>query len=107
MALAAIKPGARVLVLGAGSVGLGAIYWARRLGAGRIVAASRSARRAEMAGKLGADAFVQFGDNEVGEVHEALGGAPDVVLECIGEVGMLGERIALRPCQVARAVRSG
>jgi len=93
MALAAIKPGARVLVLGAGSVGLGAIYWARRLGAGRIVAASRSARRAEMAGKLGADGFVQFGDNEVGEVHEALGGAPDVVLECIGEVGMLGKAV--------------
>jgi threonine dehydrogenase-like Zn-dependent dehydrogenase len=93
VALAAIKPGARVLVLGAGSVGLGAIYWARQLGAGRIVAASRSARRAEMASALGADAFVQFGENEIGEVHEALGGAPDVVLECIGEVGMLGKSV--------------
>jgi len=93
VALASIKPGARVLVLGGGSVGLGAIYWARRLGAGRIVAASRSRRRAEMAGTLGADAFVQFGDNEVGEAQEALGGAPDVVLECIGEVGMLGKAV--------------
>ena len=93
VALAAIKPGARVLVLGAGSVGLGAIYWARRLGAGRIVAASRSARRAEMAGALGADAFVPFGENEIGDVQEALGGPPDVVLECIGSVGMLGKAV--------------
>lgn len=46
-----------------------------------------------MAGTLGADAFVQFGDNEVGEAQEALGGAPDVVLECIGEVGMLGKAV--------------
>lgn len=93
VALATIKPGARALVLGAGSVGLGAIFWARRMGAGRIVAASRSARRAEMTGTLGADAFVAFGDNEVGEVQEALGGAPDVVLECVGAVGMLGKAV--------------
>jgi threonine dehydrogenase-like Zn-dependent dehydrogenase len=46
-----------------------------------------------MAGTLGADAFVQFGENEVGAVQEALGGSPDVVLECIGEVGMLGKAV--------------
>ena len=40
--MARIQPGDRVLVLGAGSVALCAIYWARRLGAGRIVAMSRS-----------------------------------------------------------------
>ncbi len=40
--LARIEPGDRVLVLGGGTVALYAIYWARRLGAGRIVAMSRS-----------------------------------------------------------------
>jgi len=93
VALAKMAKGARVLVLGAGSVGLAAIFWARRLGAGRIVAASRSARRADMAKQLGADSFVAFGNDEVGEVQEALGGAPDLVLECAGHVGMLGKAI--------------
>ena len=34
--LAQIRPGDRVLVLGGGTVALYAIYWARRLGAGRL-----------------------------------------------------------------------
>ena len=72
--LSHLQPGDRVLVLGAGTVALCAIYWAKRLGAGRIAAASRSPRRAAMALAMGADAFVQYGDNEKGEVAEALGG---------------------------------
>ena len=48
--LAQMDPGARIAVLGAGSIGLAVIYWARLLGAGRIVAVSRSERRAELAG---------------------------------------------------------
>jgi (R,R)-butanediol dehydrogenase/meso-butanediol dehydrogenase/diacetyl reductase len=87
--MAGIKPGDRVLVLGAGSVALCAIYWARRLGAGRIAATSRSARRADMARDMGADAFILHGDTEVAEVVEALGGAPDIVFECVGVPGFL------------------
>ena len=85
--------GARVLVLGAGSVGLAAIFWARRLGAGKVVAASRSMSRAGMALAMGADGFVQTGDGEVERVADALGGAPDVVFECAGAVGLLGQAI--------------
>lgn len=91
--LARIQPGERVLVLGGGTVALYAIYWARRLGAGRIVAMSRSARRKDLCLEMGADAFVAFGDGEVGEVAEALGGAPQVVLECVGAEGMLGKSV--------------
>ena len=87
--LAAIQPGDRVVVLGGGTVALYAIYWARRLGAGKIVAMSRSARRKDLCLEMGADAFVAFGDNEVGDVIEALGGSPQVVLECVGAEGML------------------
>jgi threonine dehydrogenase-like Zn-dependent dehydrogenase len=93
----AIK-GARVLVLGGGSLALCAIWWARGLGAGKIVAASRSQRRAEMALAMGADGFVQFGENEVAEVINALGGPPDVVLECVGNPGFLGKAVQhIRP----------
>jgi threonine dehydrogenase-like Zn-dependent dehydrogenase len=84
-----IQPGEPVMVLGGGAVALYAIYWARRLGAGRIVAMSRSNRRKDLCLEMGADAFIAYGDNEVGEVIEALGGSPQVVLECVGAEGMM------------------
>ena len=84
-----IQPGDRVLVLGGGTVALYAIYWARRLGAGKIVAMSRSDRRRDLCVEMGADAFVRYGDDEVAEVIEALGGPPDIVYECVGSEGML------------------
>ena len=93
--LADLKPGSRVLVLGAGSVGLAAIFWARQLGAGRIVAASPSRRRAELAGAMGADAFEVLGEGEAERINAALDGPPDVVLECVGAVGLLGKAIEL------------
>jgi threonine dehydrogenase-like Zn-dependent dehydrogenase len=92
--LARLQPGDRVLVLGGGTVALNAIYWARRLGAGRIVAMSRSARRQDLALQMGADAFVAFGANEIGEVQELLGGAPQFVFECVGAEGMLPKAVA-------------
>ncbi|MFC0202752.1 zinc-dependent alcohol dehydrogenase [Novosphingobium soli] len=92
--MAAIRPGERVLVLGGGTVALYAMYWARRLGAGRVVAMSRSPRRRDLSLAMGADAFVAFGAAEAGDVVEALGGAPQVVLECVGAEGMLGRAIA-------------
>jgi threonine dehydrogenase-like Zn-dependent dehydrogenase len=91
--LAQIRPGDRVLVLGGGTVALYAIYWARRLGAGRIVCASRSARRKDLALEMGADAFVAYGDTEIPEVIEALGGPPQFVFECVGAEGMLGKAV--------------
>jgi len=90
---ARIRPGDRVLVLGGGTVGLYAIYWARRLGAGKIVAMSRSERRKDMCLAMGADKFIPFGDNEIPEVIEALGGSPDYVLECVGAEGMLSKAV--------------
>jgi threonine dehydrogenase-like Zn-dependent dehydrogenase len=92
--LAQIRPADRVLVLGGGTVALYAIYWARRLGAGRIVAMSRSARRKDLALHMGADTFVTYGDREVGEVVEALGGSPQFVFECVGAEGMLSKSIS-------------
>jgi L-iditol 2-dehydrogenase len=92
--LAHVQPGDRVLVLGGGTVALYAIYWARRLGAGRIVAMSRSARRKDLALQMGANAFVAYGANEIGEVKEVLGGAPQFVFECVGAEGMLSKAVA-------------
>ena len=52
--LANIQPGDPVLVLGGGTVALYAMYWARRLGAGRIVGMSRSPRRKDLSLEMGA-----------------------------------------------------
>ncbi|TAL02220.1 MAG: alcohol dehydrogenase [Rhodospirillaceae bacterium] len=91
--VAAIQPGDRVLILGAGTVALTTAFWAKRLGAGRVVIASRSARREPMALEMGADAFVQTGDDEVQKVVEALGGAPQIVFECAGAPGLLAQAV--------------
>ena len=104
--LAHIQPGDSVVVLGGGTVALYAIYWARRLGAGRIVAMSRSSRRKDLCLQMGADAFVAFGDNEVGEVQEILGGAPQVVLECVGAEGMLMKAV-MHAAQFGRIISLG
>jgi L-iditol 2-dehydrogenase len=91
--LSRIEPGDRVLVLGGGTVALYAIYWARRLGAGRIVAMSRSDRRRDLTLKMGANGFIPYGKNEIGEVKEALGGSPQLVFECVGAEGMLSKAV--------------
>jgi 2-desacetyl-2-hydroxyethyl bacteriochlorophyllide A dehydrogenase len=91
--VAALNPGERVLVLGGGTVALTTTFWAKRLGAGRVVAASRSERRAALCKEMGADAFVQMGETEIQNVVEALGGPPTTVFECAGAPGLLGQAI--------------
>jgi (R,R)-butanediol dehydrogenase/meso-butanediol dehydrogenase/diacetyl reductase len=89
-----MKPGDRVLVLGAGSVALATIFWAKRLGAGRVVAVSRSGRREAMALEMGADVFIQTGAEDSQRVLETLGGAaPELVFECTGAPGILSRAI--------------
>jgi len=93
--LAGMAPGARVVVLGAGSIGLSVIYWARLLGAGKIVAVSRSDRRAPLALQMGANAFEALGEGEGERINAALGGMADIVFECAGAVGMTQKAVDL------------
>jgi NADPH:quinone reductase len=84
--------GENVLVLGAtGSVGLVAVQTAKLLGAGRVVAAGRSAAGLERAAELGADATLRL-DGEIDLVtafKEAFGGdGPSYVFDALwGEPG--------------------
>jgi len=75
----------RVLILGAGPIGLAAAFWARRLGAGRLVVAAPSQRRAPLALRMGADGFVPLGPRAADDINDGLGGAPSIVIECVGE----------------------
>lgn len=95
VSLAELTLGARVLVQGAGPIGLGCVFWARQFGAGRIVVTSRSGRRESFAHLMGATAFVAVSDTMAEEVNTVLGGPPDVVFECVGVPGQLAHAINL------------
>jgi len=97
--MADLKPGDRALVIGAGPIGLAAAYWARRAGA-KVAVTAASNRREGLALAMGADAFVTPDPDQplARQVAEALGGPPDVVLECVGVPGMIARSIAcVRP----------
>ena len=91
--VAQMQPGARVLVLGAGPIGLAVTFWARRLGAGRVAVTASSNRRESLAYALGATAFVDPSDSSAQAVSRTLGGPPDVVFECVGKPGLLAQAV--------------
>jgi (R,R)-butanediol dehydrogenase/meso-butanediol dehydrogenase/diacetyl reductase len=92
--LSDLAPGRGVAVIGAGPIALGAIYWARRRGAGRIVVVATSNRRERFARLLGATDFVT-GEDPVAEVIELAGGAPSLVVEAAGVPGTLSLALEL------------
>lgn len=93
---AGLQAGARVLVIGAGPIGLACVYWARRTGAAKIAVTAASDRRADMARGMGADTFITTngGSSLSNSVTAALGGPADVVFECVGLPGLLDKAIS-------------
>jgi L-iditol 2-dehydrogenase len=75
-----LRTGQRVLVVGAGPIGLFAIQWARLAGASEVVSIDLSAEKAAMALEAGATAAVQTAD----EARALSGAGFDVVLESAG-----------------------
>lgn len=88
--VAGMKPGADVLVIGAGPIGLAAIFWARRAGAGRIVASARTTQREDLARAMGADAFFPMD-----ELAAQLSTPPEFVFECAGVPGVIVKSVEL------------
>jgi len=91
--MAAMSPGTRLLVLGAGSMAMSTIFWARRMGAARIVVASRTAHRRDLALRFGADALHSLTDDDPDALTAALGGPADMVAECVGKSGFLNRAL--------------
>lgn len=88
-----LKSGARVLVIGAGPIGLTTTFWARRMiGAGKIAVTASSRTRENLAMEMGADAFIDPQaslEDQVRLASEALGGPPEIVFECVGKAGLV------------------
>lgn len=92
--LAGLAAGERVLVLGAGPIGLAVAYWARRLGAGRVVVQDIAAWQRDRALQMGADAFVCDPNDPVTASDAAFAGhKPDVVFECVGVPGLIAQAV--------------
>jgi (R,R)-butanediol dehydrogenase/meso-butanediol dehydrogenase/diacetyl reductase len=90
--LARLGPGARVVVLGAGPIGLAVTFWARRQGAGKIVVRDIMEHPRALAHKLGASAFIPASE-DIHAVTEALGGPADIVFECVGVPGVIAQAL--------------
>src|SRR5204863_3766679 len=85
-AAANVKPGATVVVVGDGAVGLLGVLSAAQMGAERIIAMSRHASRQKLALEFGAtDIVTERGDEGVERIKQLTGGiGADSVLECVG-----------------------
>ena len=81
-----VKPGATVVVVGDGAVGLLGVLSAKQMGAERIIAMSRHEARQTLAREFGAtDIVTERGDEGVERVKELTKGVgADSVLECVG-----------------------
>jgi len=96
--LSGLDVGARVLVLGAGAIGLGVVYWLRRLGAGIIVATARSRRNEGIVHEMGVSGFIAQGERFDESVMKMFGGKPDIVFDCAGHPGVFSQAVdVVRP----------
>lgn len=84
-----LKPGDRVLILGAGPIGLLVAFWARRQGARDVIVADINRHQEERATSVGATDFAMSGSGLAQEFRAKTGGAPDIVFECVGKRGLI------------------
>jgi threonine dehydrogenase-like Zn-dependent dehydrogenase len=95
-----VKPGATVVVVGDGAVGLLGVLSAKQLRAERIIAMSRHESRQKLAREFGAtDIVADRGDEGVERIRQLTNGVgADSVLECVGtQESMLQAIKATRP----------
>jgi (R,R)-butanediol dehydrogenase/meso-butanediol dehydrogenase/diacetyl reductase len=91
--LSGMKTGDKVLVLGAGPIGLAVAFWARRYGAARVAVQDISNWQQSRAMDMGADSFVVDPADPVGSAERALGGKADIVFECVGMPGLIAQAV--------------
>ena len=94
VALSEMKPNARIIVLGAGALGLGIVHFARRAGAGLIAAVARSSAREGLALAVGADLYRTQSPTLAEELADIMGGPADIVFEAAGAPGLIAQGIA-------------
>ena len=92
---ARIMPGDVVTIVGAGPIGLAALFWARHFGAARTYVIEKVPERRAIAERMGATGVFlpqapSGGDDFARHYGELpMGEAADVVVECVGRPGLL------------------
>ncbi len=95
---ARFQAGESCVIMGAGSIGLMTLLWARFAGARAIVMSEPLLDRRDVALKLGADAAVDPRMHSPAAAMARLTGVgPDVIFECIGEPGTMAQAISQAP----------
>jgi (R,R)-butanediol dehydrogenase / meso-butanediol dehydrogenase / diacetyl reductase len=90
-----LVPGDKVVVVGAGPIGLAVTIWLRHMGVDEIVVADPLQARRQKALSLGATSVVDPGIEGLGQaVVRVLGRPADVIFECVGRPGLLDGCIA-------------
>jgi (R,R)-butanediol dehydrogenase/meso-butanediol dehydrogenase/diacetyl reductase len=95
--VAGLAAGQRVLITGAGPIGLAVALWARFLGARDVVVSEPAEQRRALATSMGATAVLGAGDGLAESYADLTGGAPDMIFECVGAPGLLQQCIDLAP----------
>ena len=90
-----MKPGARVLILGAGPIGLVVAFWARRMGAAAVVVADLNLHQRDRALALGATGFAISDTTLAQTFADTAKAPPDIVFECVGKRGLIDAAIGL------------
>ena len=81
-----LRPGSRLAILGAGTVGLAALMMARQLGVKQIIAVDPNPGRLETAVELGATHTVDAADREApGAIGRLTGGGADYIFDTTGD----------------------
>lgn len=94
---AEVKPGATVVVVGDGAVGLMGVLAAKEMGAERIIAMSRHDSRQKLAREFGAtDIVAERGEEGIARIREMTSGVgADSVLECVGTMESMEQALAV------------
>ena len=93
-----VAPGASVLIVGAGIIGLAVAKWAQFFGAGDIGISEMVPARIERAKKVGAEIVIDAKQhaNPVIEYERLTGRKPSVIFECVGRP-MIAQLIEMAP----------
>jgi (R,R)-butanediol dehydrogenase/meso-butanediol dehydrogenase/diacetyl reductase len=95
--VANMQAGQRVLITGAGPIGLAVALWARFLGARDVVVSEFAEQRKALAAKMGATAVIDPAGNLAEQFADAAGGEPDMIFECVGAPGLLQQCVEIAP----------
>jgi (R,R)-butanediol dehydrogenase / meso-butanediol dehydrogenase / diacetyl reductase len=92
--MSGMKKGDKILILGAGPIGLAVAFWARRAGASGVVIQDINDFQQARASGMGASGFVSDPADPVGGAERALDGKADIVFECVGIPGLIEQAVS-------------